>query len=52
MGRDFPSFAASTAAEIEAAVADGIDVVAIDEAQFLGPDLVPVVGRSRVAASW
>ena len=45
VGRDFPSFAASTAAEIEAAVADGIDVVAIDEAQFLGPDLVPVVGR-------
>ncbi|HSL75721.1 MAG TPA: thymidine kinase [Candidatus Limnocylindrales bacterium] len=31
--------------DIEPAVADGTDVVAIDEAQFFGPDLVPVVGR-------
>jgi thymidine kinase len=31
--------------EIEPAVAEGTDVVAIDEAQFFGPDLVPVVGR-------
>jgi thymidine kinase len=31
--------------EIEPAVPDGTDVVAIDEAQFFGPDLVPVVGR-------
>ena len=29
---------------IEASVPDGTDVVAIDEAQFFGPGLVPVVG--------
>ncbi len=45
VGRDFPSMAASTADEIEAQVPDGTDVVAIDEAQFFGPALVPVVGR-------
>ncbi len=44
-GTDFPSLAASSTAEIEAAVPDGTDVVAIDEAQFFGPALVPVVGR-------
>ena len=32
-------------ADIERAVPDGTDIVAIDEAQFFGPDLVPVVGR-------
>ncbi len=45
VGRDFPSAAASTASEIESAVPGDTDVVAIDEAQFFGPDLVPVVGR-------
>ena len=45
IGRDFPSAAASSAEEIEAAVPDAVDVVAIDEAQFFGPGLVPVVGR-------
>ena len=40
VGRDFPSAAASTAAEIESAVPGDTDVVAIDEAQFFGPDLV------------
>ncbi|HEY6609401.1 MAG TPA: thymidine kinase [Candidatus Limnocylindria bacterium] len=45
VGRDFPSLAAATPSDIEAAVPDGTDVVAIDEAQFFGPGLVPVVGR-------
>jgi thymidine kinase len=45
VGRDFPSAAAATASEIESAVPDDTDVVAIDEAQFFGQDLVPVVGR-------
>jgi thymidine kinase len=45
VGLDFPSLARSSPAEIEAAVPDGTDVVAIDEAQFFGPGLVPVVGR-------
>jgi len=45
IGRDFPSLAAATPEEIEAAVPADADVVAIDEAQFFGPGLVPVVGR-------
>jgi thymidine kinase len=45
VGLDFPALAASTPHDIEEAVPDGTDVVAIDEAQFFGPDLVPVVGR-------
>ncbi len=45
VGRDFPSVAASTPYEIERAVPDDADVVAIDEAQFFGPGLIPVVGR-------
>jgi thymidine kinase len=45
VGRDFPSLAAATPADIEAAVPDDADVVAIDEAQFFGPGLVDVVGR-------
>ena len=44
-GTDFPSLAASSPDEIEAAVPDGTDVVAIDEAQFFGPSIVPVIGR-------
>ena len=47
VGVDFPSLAASSPDEIEAAVPDGTDVVAIDEAQFFGPALVPVVGAAR-----
>ena len=31
--------------DIERSVPDGTDIVAIDEAQFFGPGLVPVVGR-------
>jgi thymidine kinase len=45
VGIDFPSLAATTPADIEAAVPDGTDVVAIDEAQFFGPGLIPVVER-------
>ncbi len=45
VGLDHPSAAATTADDIEDAVPDGTDVVAIDEAQFFGPRLVEVVGR-------
>jgi thymidine kinase len=45
VGLDFPSLAAAGPAAVEAAVPDGTDVVAIDEAQFFGPGLVPVVER-------
>ena len=44
-GLDYPSVAAFDPSAIEAAVPDDADVVAIDEAQFFGPDLVPVVER-------
>jgi len=45
VGRDFPSEATDSADAIEAAVPDGTEVVAIDEAQFFGPGLVGVAGR-------
>jgi thymidine kinase len=45
LGRDFPSLATSTPEAIEAHVPADTDVVAIDEAQFFGPGLIPVVGR-------
>jgi thymidine kinase len=45
IGLDFPALAVSSAAEIERSVAEDVDVVAIDEAQFFGPVLVPVVTR-------
>ncbi len=44
-GVDFPALAAATPDAIEPAVPDATDVVAIDEAQFFGPGLVPVAGR-------
>lgn len=44
-GLDYPSVAATDPARIEALVPDATDVVAIDEAQFFGPGLVPVVDR-------
>jgi thymidine kinase len=43
-GLDFPSQEASSARDIEGAVRPGIDMVAIDEAHFFGPDLTAVVG--------
>jgi thymidine kinase len=44
-GLDAPSRKAASAAEIAAAVGDDApDMLAIDEAHFFGPELVPVVG--------
>lgn len=40
-----PAIAVSAPDAIEPAVPDDAEVVAIDEAQFFGPELVPVVGR-------
>jgi thymidine kinase len=45
VGLDYPSVAATTAKEIEARVPADAEVVAIDEAQFFGPGLVPLVQR-------
>jgi thymidine kinase len=45
VGLDFPSLAVADPGAIEAAVPEGTEVIAIDEAQFFGPGLVPVVGR-------
>jgi thymidine kinase len=42
-GLDYPSVAASTPEDVERALADETDLVAIDEAHFFGPGLVPVV---------
>jgi thymidine kinase len=44
-GIEHPSVTAATAAEIERAVADDTEIVAIDEAQFFGPELVAVTDR-------
>jgi thymidine kinase len=44
-GLDHPSVTVSTAADVERAVMPDAEIVAIDEAQFFGPELVPVVGR-------
>jgi thymidine kinase len=45
VGLDHPALAATEPGEIERLVPDGTDVVAIDEAQFFGPELVEVVQR-------
>jgi thymidine kinase len=44
-GIDHPSITVPTAEDIERAVASDTDIVAIDEAQFFGTDLIPVVNR-------
>jgi len=44
-GLDYPSVSASTPEEVEHAVPEGADLVAIDEAHFFGPQLIPVVTR-------
>jgi thymidine kinase len=44
-GLDYPSVAASTVDDIERAVTDGTDIVAIDEAHFFGPPLIPLAAR-------
>jgi thymidine kinase len=43
VGIEHPSFATADVAAIRGAVTTGTDIVAIDEAQFFGPSLVPVV---------
>ncbi len=45
VGLEYPSTVASAPAEIEASIEDGVAMVAIDEAQFFGVDLVPTVER-------
>ena len=45
IGVDFPALAASRPEEIEPLVPDDAEVVAIDEAQFFGVGLLPVVER-------
>ena len=44
-GLDHPSITVPTAADIEGAVTADTEIVAIDEAQFFGRDLVAVVSR-------
>ena len=45
VGLSVPAVAVASPEDIERSVPDGTDIVAIDEAQFFGPGLVPVVGR-------
>jgi thymidine kinase len=44
-GLDHPSLTVSSAGDVERAVRSDTDIVAIDEAQFFGPDLPAVVAR-------
>ena len=44
-GLDYPSVAARSADDVERAVPDATDIVAIDEAHFFGSDLIPVATR-------
>jgi thymidine kinase len=44
-GLSYPALTTSDPAALEALVPDGAEVVAIDEAQFFGPGLLPVVDR-------
>lgn len=44
-GLDYPCVTVADPAAIEASVPEATEVLAIDEAQFFGPRLVPVVGR-------
>jgi thymidine kinase len=44
-GLHYPSLAAVTAGEVERAVPEETEIVAIDEAHFFGPELIPVVER-------
>ncbi len=45
VGIDFPAVAVADAGEIERAVPEAADVIAIDEAQFFGLPLLPVIDR-------
>jgi thymidine kinase len=42
VGIEHPSVTAASVAELERAVLPGTEIVAIDEAQFFGPELVPL----------
>lgn len=44
-GIGHPSITVPTAADIERALTGDTEIVAIDEAQFFGPELVPIVNR-------
>jgi thymidine kinase len=44
-GLDHPSIMVSTATEIERTVGSDTEIVAVDEAQFFGKDLVPTLSR-------
>lgn len=44
-GLQHPSVAAASVAEIEGAIPDDAEIVAIDEAHFFGPELVDAVSR-------
>lgn len=44
-GLDHPSLAVSECAAIERSVGEGVDMVAVDEAQFFGPGLVETSAR-------
>jgi thymidine kinase len=44
-GLDHPSMAITTAAQIDHALTPDTEILAIDEAQFFGPDLVAVINR-------
>lgn len=44
-GLQFPSYAVANAAELEALVRADTEIVAVDEAQFFGLDLIPVAER-------
>jgi thymidine kinase len=44
-GLGHPSVTVSSASQIEQAISSDTEIVAIDEAQFFAPELVPVVGR-------
>jgi thymidine kinase len=41
----FPSYALASAAELESLVRADTEIVAVDEAQFFGPDLIPTAER-------
>src|SRR4051812_40247873 len=44
-GLDYPSIAAATPEDVERVVPEGTEIVAVDEAHFFGPGLIPVATR-------
>jgi thymidine kinase len=49
VGLDHPSLSASTVEAVRRAIPEGTEIVAIDEAQFFGPGLVPLAGDLAAA---